>query len=357
MSAREKDETPESDRFPDAPHPRFAKTLIGHKMAERDALAALSEGRMPHAWLIGGPEGVGKATFAWSLARFVLANPDPAQAAKSATSLSVSHDTPPGRLIDRLAHPDLALLRRRYEEKRKVFLTQISIDDVRDKMTLFQRTSAFSGWRVCVVDCAEDLNASSANALLKLIEEPPSRSLFLFVAQRPGQMLATIRSRSRLLMMQPLQRDDVARAVTALGAPWSEFGGEIAAASDMAMGSVRKALRLLDGERLTFERRLAGMLSGLPRLDWPAIHALADKVWTNAGLEDYEATIAAIFEWLDQRVLTMAEAGPARLARYAEAWEKVSEAVRETEALNLDKRPLILSIFADLAAAEQAVRR
>jgi len=349
MSAREKDETPESDRFPDAPHPRFAKTLIGHKMAERDALAALSEGRMPHAWLIGGPEGVGKATFAWSLARFVLANPDPAQAAKSATSLSVSHDTPPGRLIDRLAHPDLALLRRRYEEKRKVFLTQISIDDVRDKMTLFQRTSAFSGWRVCVVDCAEDLNASSANALLKVIEEPPPRSLILLVAHRIGAVLPTIRSRCRKMMLAPLSDADVGAVVATLGAPFADRpAADIAQAASAAKGSVREALRrLAAADGASAGAIIDAAMAALPRPPAALADRLADALAAKGANDDWAELEVALADWITQR----ARAAPSNAKReeWLSLWDRLRAILTETEAINLDKR---LAVHAALAEIE-----
>jgi DNA polymerase-3 subunit delta' len=358
---RDEEAPPESDAVDGAPHPRVTTEFFGNEAAEQALLEAYRAGRLPQSWIIGGPEGIGKATLAWRFARFLFAYPDPAASeVRNAENLALPANHPMIGKVASLALGDLFVLRREWNEKARPVkhFTEIRVDDVRDAMEMFHLASASGGWRVCVIDCAEDLNKSGANALLKLIEEPPPRSLFLFIAQRPGQILPTIRSRSRLLMMQPLATDDVARAITAIGEPWSEFGAEIAAACAMSKGSVRKALRLLDEERFAFEQRLTGALAALPRINWRDVHNLGDKIagFGAEALEDWEATLAAIYEWLDERVHAT-DLPPARLARYAEVWEKVTGAVRETEALNLDKRPLILSIFADLAAAEQAARR
>ncbi len=360
MRKRDEEAPPESDAFAGAPHPRLATEFIGNSEAEQSLLATYKSGRLPHCWILGGPEGVGKATLAWRFTRFLFAYPNSsAPQVQRAATLYVPANNPIYGKIAGLGLGDLCVLRREWNTKAKParHFTEIRVDDVRAASHMFQLASSVGGWRICIIDCADDLNKSSANALLKLIEEPPPRSLFLFIAQQPGRVLQTIRSRSRLLSLQSLDVADVERAVVSLGSPWSDRGADIGHASELAKGSVRRALRLLDGDRLIFEKRLAGVLNGLPKLDWLGIHSIADKVWLNAGLEDYEATIAAIFEWLGARARACAHLPPARLARYAEAWEKVSDAVRETEALNLDKRPLILSIFADLAAAEQAARR
>ncbi len=357
---RDEEAHPESDVVEGAPHPRVTTQFFGNAAAEIALLEAYRAGRLPQSWIIGGPEGIGKATLAWRFARFLFAHPDPATPeVQNAESLFVAPDHPITSRVASLALGDLFVLRREWNVKAKPpkHFTEIRVEDVRDAMEMFHLASSAGGWRVCIIDCAEDLNKSGANALLKLIEEPPPRSLFMFIAQRPGQILPTIRSRSRLLMLQPLETDDVARAITALGEPWSEFGAEIASACAMSKGSVRKALRLLDSDRLSFERRLSGALAALPRVDWREVHNFGDKIagFGSEALEDWDATLSAIFDWLDGRVHD-ADLPAARLARYAEVWEKVSGAVRETEALNLDKRPLILSIFADLAAAEQAAR-
>jgi len=239
----EDEEFPESDALADAPHPRHARTLVGHKAAEAEMLGAYREGRLAHAWLIGGPRGVGKATLAWRFARFVLANPDPAAAAvREARDLYVEPSRPAARLVAQLAHPDFALIRREWQPATKKLASEISVEAVRLGLQVFQLSAAFGGWRIAIVDSAEDLNRNSANALLKMVEEPPQRSLILIVSHRPGQVLATIRSRCRRLRLDPLTEDEIVEATISLGSPWSDAGQDkIAAAAKRANGSVREA--------------------------------------------------------------------------------------------------------------------
>ena len=181
-------------------------------------LSAYREGRLAHAWLIGGREGIGKATLAWRFARFVLANPDPAaKAVAEARNLHVEPTHQAARLLAGLAHPDFSLIRREWQGAAKRLASEISVDAVRQGLQIFQLSAAFGGWRIAIVDSAEDLNRSSANALLKMVEEPPQRSLILIISHRPGQVLPTIRSRCRRLRLEPLSEDDIVRAVIGLG--------------------------------------------------------------------------------------------------------------------------------------------
>ena len=247
-------ETPESDVFAGAPHPRHGLRLVGHAAAEAELLSAYRSGRLPHAWLIGGREGIGKATLAWRFARFLLANPDAnAPAVTAARDLAVPASHPVARQIEALSHPDFAIIRRGWNDKTGTgFFTEIRIDDVREKMRVFHMSAAFGGWRVAIVDPADELNRNSANALLKIIEEPPPKSLILILAHRMGAVMPTIRSRCRRLMLEPLSIEEVDEIVTGLGSPWTEAGRDkIAAAARQANGSVREALRRLEPESQT----------------------------------------------------------------------------------------------------------
>ncbi len=354
------DAAPEADRYADAPHPRETYALFGHAEAECELLHAYRSGRLPQAFIIGGPPGIGKATLAWRLARFLLANPQPAGGAcSSAPDLFVPEDDPVARQIAALAHPDLFLLRRAWNEKTKKHFTDIRVDDVRRAIHMFQQAAGRGGYRLCIVDSAEDLNASGANALLKLIEEPPPRSLFLIVAQRPNQVLATVRSRCAKIALRPLGSADLERVVAALGAPWSESGeAEVKASISRSQGSVHDVLRLLSRGGVDLDAGLRRMLDLLPAVDWRQVHALADRVAPRDASDDYETLLVAVLDWLDARVRRRAQAGEGlsvrRLAPYAEVWEKVAATAREIETLNLDRRPLVFSIFADLAAAARA---
>ena len=216
----ETDDLPEADALTGAPHPRHVYSLVGHERAEAEMLSAYREGRLAHAWLIGGREGIGKATLAWRFARFVLANPDPAaKAVREAPNLDVAPTHQAARLLAGLAHPDFALIRREWQAASKRLASEISVDVVRQGLQVFQLSAAFGGWRIAIVDSAEDLNRNSANALLKMVEEPPQRSLILIVSHRPGQILPTIRSRCRRLRLDPLSEDEIVRAATPSGRP------------------------------------------------------------------------------------------------------------------------------------------
>jgi DNA polymerase-3 subunit delta' len=359
MAPKTLETSPESDRFENTPHPRESYHCFGHAETERLFILSYLSGHLPQAFVFGGPPGVGKATLAWRLARFLLANPDPAAAAGEARAdLFVAPDHLVARQIAAMTHPDLILLRREWNEKDKRFFTEIRVEDVRRAIHMFQQAAGRGGYRICILDCAENLNMSGANALLKLIEEPPPRSLFLIVAHRPGRMLATLRSRCRKVVLKPLATAAIGQFVAALGPPWSAAGeAKLAAAIARAHGSIHNVLRLLDDRGIELDTNLGRMLDDLPRIDWSKVHALADRVAARNNSKDYDTMLAAIDAWLDTKLRRRAlspEANCARLAPYALVWEKLSEAARETETFNLDKRPFVLSLFADLAAAERA---
>ncbi len=346
---------PESDRVEETPHPRENLDFFGHHEAEQGLLEAYRADRLPQAFVIGGPPGIGKATLAWRLARFLLAHPDPAAAAvQEAKDLGIDANDPVAHKIAALSHGDVALLRREWNEKAKParHYTEIRVDDVRQASHLFRSVAGAGGWRICIVDSAEDLNNSAANALLKLIEEPPPRSLFLIVAHRPALLLPTLRSRCQMLMLRPLADTDILRVIEALGTPWTEASlAERQVAAERGQGSVTTALSLLADDGIALDNQVRALLAGLPALDWRAVHSLADRIAGRDRTAQCDRVMTAIVDWIDERLQSEAGRGAARLAPLAEVWEKAADAAREAEALNLDKRPVILSIFAELAAA------
>jgi DNA polymerase-3 subunit delta' len=344
------DAPPESDAYPGAPHPRFAERLIGHVAAERQLLDAYRDGRLAHAWLIGGREGVGKATLAWRFARFALANPDPAApAVQAAKDLSVAPDHPAARRLAALAHPDFALIRREWSPKAKAFFTEIRVDDVRAGLATFRLSAASGGWRVVLIDCADELNPAGANALLKMVEEPPPRALVLIVAHRPGRVLPTIRSRCRRLKLERLTPPEIAEVIGGLGPPWSETDATARkAAAARADGSAREALRRLDSDADGAMALIDAVVARLPDADPRAVHKLAEAVSGRAAGDAFAALAAALYDWLAARA--RAESSLAAREALAELWERIRDSTRETEALNLDRRLHVLAIFQEISA-------
>jgi DNA polymerase-3 subunit delta' len=352
---------PESDRVEGAPHPRETQHLFGQARAEAELLASFRARRLHHAWLLGGPEGTGKATLAWRFARFLLANPDPgSQAVLDAIDLSVPSRHPASSSIASGAPGDVAVLRRAWNEKTGKFYSEIRVDEVRRASGLFRQAARAGGYRICILDSAEDLNRNSANALLKLIEEPPSRSLFLVIAHHPAQVMATLRSRCRLLALEPLGLDHATAALAGLGPPWSTAEPDVLEqAARRAAHSVKGALHFLGADRLALDRDTARLLARLPDVDWRDLHRLADRIGTDD--DDFELLVGAVLEWLHGRLdagagLDETEArNLRRLAPLAEVWEKIRRSARDTLALNLDKKSFLFSTFAELAQATRAL--
>jgi DNA polymerase-3 subunit delta' len=327
--------------------PRETTVLYGHGEAEGTLLAAYRGARFPHAWLIAGPAGIGKATLAYRTARFILAHPDPtAPTAQNATSLHIDADHPVARRVAAQAQGDLLVLERTINEKTNKLRQDIQVDDVRRTITFFGSTPGEGGWRVAIVDSVDELNASGANALLKVLEEPPRRAVLLLVSHSAARVLPTIRSRCRVLALRPLPVPDVARAVAA-ATERTPDDTDIAAAAAVADGSVRRALAFLQGDALDLRNLIMALLERLPTVDPRALHALGDRLYGTDA-----ATLAAFVDtvnaWLSAR-LTAGAVDSARLARMAEVWERINLAAREVDEFNLERKPLVFSVFGWLA--------
>jgi DNA polymerase-3 subunit delta' len=328
------------------PHPRETTVFFGHAQGEQALLDAYRTRRIPHAWLIGGPPGIGKATLAYRMARFVLAHPDAATASvQDATSLGLPASHAVVRQVASQAHPDLLVLERT-ENENGTMRTAIVVEQTLRTVPFFGSTAGAGGWRVCIVDTADELNPASANKLLKVLEEPPARALFLLVSHAPGRLLATIRSRCCRLDLRALDAGDVAQAAAA-AVGRDERDPAIRAAAQAADGSVARALTLLGGPALALRQRLLAMLDALPQTDATALHALGEAL-SRADDGAFTAFVETVREWLSARLDTEPREAR-RLARVAEVWEKVNRAAREAEIFNLDRKPLVFAVFGLLA--------
>jgi DNA polymerase-3 subunit delta' len=332
------------------PHPRETSVLFGHREAETTLLNAYRSGRIPHAWLIGGPQGIGKATLAYRMARFVLAHADPlAPEVARADTLQVDAADPVARRIAAGAHGGLLVLQRSLNE-RGVMRTVITVDESRETISFFGSTAAAEGWRVCLVDTVDELNPNAANALLKILEEPPKKSLFLLVSHAPGRVLPTILSRCRRLMLRALSTFDVTKAAShAANLPLDD--PSLVEAAEAAEGSVARALGLLGGDAFKLYRRTTALLNTLPQIDQRELHALGDALGGSDKVI-LASFIDSVDRWLSAQ-LTVADPNPnlPRLARLAEVWEKINSAARDTAEYNLERKPLVFSVFGMLAEA------
>jgi DNA polymerase-3 subunit delta' len=333
----------------DAKRPRETTALFGHNEAERALLEAYKSGRIPHAWLIGGPPGIGKATLAFRLARFVMAHPDPRAAETQKTdSLAIDPENPVARRIAAQAQGDLLVLERSINEQTGKLYTVIRVDDVRRTASFFGSTAGEGGWRIAIVDAVDDLQREGANALLKVLEEPPKRSLLLLISHAPGRELPTIRSRCRRLLLRPLETEDVGRALAeATGRNPSE--ADVRRAAEASEGSVGRALGLLDASALALRQRVLELFAQLPNPDPRALHALGEAIG-GSDPRTLEAFMDLVNGWLSAQ-LAETSRGRAQMARVAETWEKVNRGAREAEIYNLERKPLVFSVFGALAEA------
>ena len=374
---------PEPDRVEGAPHPRATLRLFGQEAAESAFLDAWAAGRMHHAWLLTGPRGVGKATLAWRMARAMLAAPAPAQGGGlfgeapsepgPPESLDMDPQDPVFRRVQALSEGRVRLLRRPWDDKTKRLKTQIAAEDARALRELFANTAADGGWRIAVVDCVDEMNAQSANALLKLVEEPPARSMFLLVCHQPSRILPTIRSRCRTLVLRPLSPPDLAAAVTqakeAEGEEAPELGASAEALHALSGGSAGEALRLAAEGGPKLYARLVRMASGAPGMnradfhDWAATVTGRDNApRLDASLRLVELLLARLARAGAGKAMTpeaapgeaelaarlSAHAGQARV--WAEAAQEIPARAARARAVNLDPDRIILDTFSALDA-------
>lgn len=331
--------------------PRERSDLFGQHVAEAALLEAYRSGRIHHGWILGGVKGIGKATLAFRFARFVLAHPDPRSAeVAAAEDLSIAPDHPVARRIAAGAHGDLLHLRRPWDEKAKRFKTELPVEEIRRTVGFFGSTAGEGGWRIAIVDSADEMNANSANALLKILEEPPPRSLFLVIAHAPGRLLPTLRSRCRRLDLAPLSPHAIAEALDRLEVPG--VPRDFTAAAELADGSLRRAITLIAADGVGLMRTLEGIVARAPDLDLRAAHAFADKVAARGADEAFDVAVDFLAEVAGRSAeRALATHGLAAAARFAEAHDEIGRLFARTDAFNLDRKAAVLTALRTLAEA------
>lgn len=315
-------------------HPRLAQSVVGHEAEQRRFHEAIASGRPHHAWLISGPRGVGKATLAYKLAEHVL-------------SLGNAAQTP--RWIAARSHPDLFVLERGFNDSKPRRLRQeIVVDDARRMSEFFARTSGSGGWRMAIVDCADELNTEAANALLKLVEEPPDKALILLLSHRPGRLLRTLRSRCRRLPLAALDEASVLTVLTRLPLPGKDDGAGLEVAARLAGGSPGRALDLRD----SLGAKAFDTLQRAKALSAPVKLAVANHFsQRQAAVQDYDTFADLLLDWLAREAVS--EPASARSSALARAHQEIAGNRAIVAGYNLDRRTAALNA---LAAIEDALK-
>jgi DNA polymerase-3 subunit delta' len=322
--------------------------LFGHQQAEDFLARSYRSGKGHHAILIEGPEGVGKATLAFRFAKHVLTHPDPMQAPAEMA------DPDPNSLVSRQiasgASHNLLHLTRPVDEKTGKVKAAITVDEVRRAGKFFSQTSGTGNWRIVIVDPADDLNRNAANAILKILEEPPKRSLFLMLTHAPGKLLPTIRSRCLPLQLSPLAPAALRDAMAHLG--FDPSGTDTQKALAGAEGSVSQALKLINYGGLdiitAFEAILVGQGPGVRR----EMHKLAEVL----SAKDSDTIFDFFCERVGRHVMDeahkAAQAGDiGRADRFARLSAAIVERIAVARGYNLDRKQTILSVLDELKAA------
>lgn len=351
---------PEADRTGTAPHPRHAEHVFGHEAAEAAVLDALARDRLHHAWLLTGPRGIGKATLAWRIARGLVASPPPGGlfGAERPASLHIAPEHAVFRRAAALSEPLISLCRRGWDEKAKRLKTQLTVDEVRRLKASFALSAADGGRRVAIVDAADEMNVAAANALLKLLEEPPANTTLLLIAHQPARLLPTIRSRCRVLRLAPLSAEDLGRALSQAEQPLDDL--ELLMA--LGGGAPGEAVRLIEGGGREIYPEILSLIGMAPRLDRAAIAALGAKATGRANEPAYDmilrltalalARLARAGAGLSHDLMPEEVPLAARLApgpRAAQAWAEtqgtLTARAARAKAVNLDPEGVILDMF------------
>jgi DNA polymerase-3 subunit delta' len=303
---------------------------------------------MHHAWLLAGPRGIGKATLAYRLARFVLQFPDPLTAL-GRRSFFVPAEAPAARRIAAQGHADLLVIERSWDDKNKRLKTEISAEGAREAANFFSRTAGEGGWRVCIVDAADDLNSESANAILKTLEEPPPRSLFILASHQPGRLLPTIRSRCVRLDLHPLSFEQTCEVLNEIGADAN--AEDVKLAAKLSRGSPGWALDLAGSlGAASFAKFVEA--AAARRLGTATRLRIADSFGSRGSARDFDIFCELLQEWMARQARNEAlQGGHSGLAK---AHDEVAHSLRLTNALNLDRRQAVLDALDAIETAMQA---
>jgi DNA polymerase-3 subunit delta' len=329
-------EAPEPDRLEGHTHPRENLRLVGHANVLARAAQAIQSSRPPQAWLITGPPGIGKATFAYRIARYLLAF---GATENGPADLSVADRDPATIQVSAASHPGLLVLKRSPHPDTGRLMNVISVNEIRKLGGFFGMTSGAGGWRIAIVDTADDMNDNAANAILKLLEEPPARAMLLLLANTPGRLLPTIRSRCQRIDLKPLDASVVANELARL-LPEAK-PKERESLARLSGGSIGMALQLAGGDGIMLAEEADKLIESAKAPDVAALLVLGDKVARMTdGIGDFGGFL---LQAMGDRIRARAHAGAPHLDRWLECLSKLVESFEQTTLLYLDPRQTILS--------------
>ncbi|WP_165219573.1 DNA polymerase III subunit delta' [Affinirhizobium pseudoryzae] len=327
--------------------PQLNSHLFGHAEAEAFLARFYRSGRSHHAILIEGPEGIGKATLAFRFANYVLSHPDPSTAPEELPD--PDPHAPVSRQIASGASHNLLHLTRPVDDKTGKVKTAIIVDEVRRAGHFFSQTSGTGNWRIVIIDPADDLNRNAANAILKILEEPPKRSLFLVLSHAPGKLLPTIRSRCLPLKLSPLGVEDLTKALSALGL--APDGGRMAEeVLHSAGGSVAQALKLMNYGGTEIILAFDEVLRASGPTARRAMHRLSDVLSAKDNDVIFGFFLDHLRDHLMERARSAALSGDLTGAdRASRLSSEIGERIGISQAYNLDRKQTILSLLEDVA--------
>ncbi len=343
-----------ADKIDGIPHPAETVELVGHEETVSQILQQYASGRMHHAFLLTGPRGIGKATLAMRIAAHVFKYP-----LGSNAPLVLDHAETNDRINGKIAarsHPNLLHMTRPWDDKTKKFKTQLTVDVIRLTVPFFGTSRGEEGWRIAIVDAADDMNASAANALLKILEEPPHNTLFFVLSHSPAKVLPTIRSRCQQVSMKPLDEPQVLSILQNFGALDGLNAEDSALLAKLAKGSVRTGLLLTRENGLEIYKSFMASCQRLDKPDWAQIQTMAEKVTARGKEDGFRLLLEFANEFMEGHATgTLGQKNDiSSLARWAQVWEKTQNSTRIADGYNLDKKQVILNLFHDMGEAARS---
>jgi DNA polymerase-3 subunit delta' len=339
--------------------PRTATSLFGHEAAEAALMRDLAAGKLAHGWIISGPQGIGKATFAYRFARALLAGEG---------TMAIDADHAVFKRVAAQSHADLLVLEQAYDAKKEEHAREISVEQARGIGQFLSLTPGESQWRIVIIDAADALNANAANAILKLLEEPPPQAVLLLVSHNPGKLLPTIRSRCRMLRLAPLQPPDFMKVMRHIASGLEDEQCETLAG--LAHHSPGVALKLYGQGALEMYDQLIALMASLPQLDHKKIHALGERIGSGSAHSNWQVFTHLALNLL-QRIGAYASGAPhppVSLAEealwrnmaalhpavvWADKWHHAASQFLLAERLHLDYKQVAIAFFHSLPRQDE----